>query len=79
MALTEWLEVDVLGVLLFRHLVHAECLAVGVDIVEHVGILVTPQPLVFPIETQRVSRGEQLTQTFFADVNCVRPIRLASY
>lgn len=61
--LTERLQVDVLRVLLLGHLVHAESLAVGVDVVEHVGVLVASQPLVLPIETQRAKLAKQIAQT----------------
>ena len=50
--LTFWLSVDVLWVLLLAELLHAERCAVGIDVVQHVSILVTSQPLVFPVESQ---------------------------
>ena len=52
--LTFGLCVDVLGVLLLGMLCHAEGCTVGVDSVQHVGVLVASKPLIFPVESQRL-------------------------
>jgi len=43
-------EVYVLGVLLLSKFGHTKCFLVAVDVVEHVSVLVTSEPLVFPVK-----------------------------
>lgn len=64
--------------LLLGHLVHAKGFAIGVNVVEHVGVLVTSQPLVLPIEPQWLAVYDQFTQTLLRDVDRVRPPLTAS-
>jgi hypothetical protein len=60
--LTLRLHVDVFRVLFLAHLLHAERRLVGVDVVEHVRVLVAAQPLVFPVEPHRQAAAGQLPQ-----------------
>ena len=60
--LTLWLGVDVLWVLLLGVLCHAECSAIGVYIIKHVGVLVASQPLVFPVESQWLRTCQELAE-----------------
>ena len=61
-ALTVWLGVDILWVLLLGQLFHAECCTIGVYIIKHVGVLVASQPLVFPVESQWLRTCQQLAK-----------------
>ena len=49
--LTLWLKVDVLRMLLFAHFVHAKGRLIRINIVQHVGILISSQPFVFPVKS----------------------------
>lgn len=51
--------------MLFNQLLHAEHLAVVVQIVEHVCVLVAPQPFVFPVEAEGFGLLEHLADLVF--------------
>lgn len=62
------MSVDVFGVLLLAELGHAERRPVDVDVVEHVRVLIPPQPLVFPVESDgEVASEEVLGQVLVLD------------
>jgi len=48
--LTLWLHVDILWVLFLATFSHAKSSLIGINIVEHVCVLITTEPLIFPIE-----------------------------
>ena len=60
--LTLWLDVDVLGMLLLTKFLHVENSYVVVNVVEHVCVLVTAQPFLFPIESYRHRAFKQSAQ-----------------
>ena len=47
--------------LLLPKLGHAEGRSVGVDIVEHVGVLISTKPLVFPVESHWQISAQQIS------------------
>ena len=74
--LTLRFQVDVLGVLLLRQLLHSEGFPVRVNMVEHVGVLISSEPLVLPVETQGFVRLEKHTQVLFGHVDSIDPATL---
>jgi len=48
--LTLWLYVNVFWMLLFAKLLHSEHLRVVIQVVEHMRVLITSQPFIFPIK-----------------------------
>lgn len=59
--------------LLLGQFLHTEGFLVGVNVVEHVRVLIAAEPLVLPVESQCLIRLEQLAQGFLVDVNGVDP------
>lgn len=60
--LTFRLNINVLGVLLLTELLHAEYLRVHVQVVEHVSVLVAPQPFIFPVKADRLRATKVLPE-----------------
>jgi len=61
-------------VLLLAKFRHAERTAVVVQVVEHVGILVTAEPFVFPVKPQGLALPEERTNilfVFYASAVCI--------
>ena len=58
--LTLGFKVDVLGVLLFGELWHAEVLSILFQVGEHVGVLVSAEPLIFPIKSEGLTCAQKL-------------------
>lgn len=50
--------------LLLPHLLHSKCSLVGVDVVEHVRVLVSAQPFVFPVEPNGQVGTQKLSLDF---------------
>jgi hypothetical protein len=63
--LTFRLNINVLGVLLLTELLHTKYLRVHVQVVEHVSVLVAPQPFIFPIEADRFRPTKVLPKLIF--------------
>jgi hypothetical protein len=59
------LNINVLGVLLLTQLLHTEYLRVHVQVVKHVGVLIAPQPLIFPVEADRLGATKVLPKFIF--------------
>ncbi len=59
------LHIDVFWMLLFCQLLHVEHLAVHVQVVKHVRVLVSSQPLVLPVKSNRLAAFKQLTLGIF--------------
>ena len=71
--LTHRFEIDVLRVLLLWHLMHSKGCTVTVNIVEHVGVLISAQPLVFPIKSQWLCHRKEFAETLLSYVHGIYP------
>ena len=66
--------------LFFSKLRHAaEGFAVGVDVIQHVGVLVAAEPLILPVEAERPISFQVLFQCVLVDVHCVNPALTINY
>ena len=74
--LTLWLKVDVLRMLLFAHFVHAKGRLIRINIVQHVGILISSQPFVFPVKSEGLCSFEVFAEILLTYVDGVNPGRL---
>lgn len=59
--------------LLFCQFFHPEGLPVCVDIIQHVSVLITSEPLILPIEAQGQIGLEKLFQSVLGDICGINP------